>query len=55
MEAKIAYMKNNLNRTLKTEKSFPLILTVNYNEVMRPRGDLLKDKVKTFKLNKAFL
>ena len=55
LEAKISYLSRNLNRQLKKEPSFPLILLYNYNQVMRPRGDLLKDRVKTFKFQDAFM
>lgn len=48
LEAKISYLQRNLNRQLKGDNSFPLILSANYNQVMRPRGDLLKDRVKHF-------
>ena len=44
-----------MNRNLKEEKSFPLVLLANYNDVIKPRGDLLKDSVKHFKLEEAFL
>ena len=47
-------MSRNLNRQLKKEPSFPLILLYNYNQVMRPRGDLLKEKVGHFDLETAF-
>ncbi len=51
MEAKINYISKNLGRTLANEKAFPLILKFNYNQVIRPRCDLIKDKVKHFELH----
>ena len=54
LEAKISYMSRNLNRQLKKEPSFPLILCYNYNQVIRPRGDLLKEKIGHFDLETAF-
>ena len=56
MEAKVTYLQRNLNRTLKLERSFPLILHYNYNQVIRPRGDILKDRlgVNNFDLREAF-
>ena len=47
-------MGRTLNRNLKRERAFPLVLVSNYNEVIRPRGELLKDKVPNFELEKAF-
>ena len=47
-EAKINYFQKNLNRSLMDEKTFPLILLYNYNEVIRPRCELLKEKIKHF-------
>jgi hypothetical protein len=34
MEAKVLYIKRTLNRQLQKEKSFPLLLHYNYNEVI---------------------
>lgn len=48
MEAKINYMMKNLARPPIQEKTFPLILYFNYHEVIRPRCELLKDRVKYF-------
>uniref|UniRef100_A0A7S3CN79 Uncharacterized protein n=1 Tax=Strombidium rassoulzadegani TaxID=1082188 RepID=A0A7S3CN79_9SPIT len=55
LEAKINYIQRELNRPLKQEQAFPLILIYNYNEVMRPRCDILKEKLggKNFKLGVA--
>jgi hypothetical protein len=56
LDAKINYLSRNLNRPLKQEKNFPMVLHYNYNRVIRPRGDLLKQKlgVKPFDLHQAF-
>ena len=54
LEAKISYFQRNLNRQLKQEKSFPLVLHYNYNQVIRPRGDILLEKVKYFDFQNAF-
>ena len=54
LEAKISYLQRNLNRQLKQEKAFPLVLYYSYNKVLRPRGDLLKDRHNHFKLEEAF-
>jgi len=54
LETKVSYLQRNLNRQLKQERDFPLVLHYSYNKVIRPRGDLLKDRVKTFKLDDAF-
>ena len=53
-EAKVSYLTRNLNRQLKNERSFPLILLQNYNQVIRPRGDMLKDRDMYFDLGTAF-
>ena len=55
MEAKINYIKGNLNRQLQKEKAFPLLLHKNYRAVIWPRGELLKAKgYKDFELSDAF-
>jgi hypothetical protein len=54
LQAKITYFQRNLNRQLKKERSFPLILLYNYNKVIRPRGDLLQEKVGNFNFERAF-
>jgi hypothetical protein len=56
LDAKINYIARNMNRNLRQEKSFPLILNYNYNQVIRPRGDLLMEKlgVRPFDLHLAF-
>lgn len=50
MEAKCNYVTKTLGRPLSNEKAFPLLLHFNYNQVMRPRCELLKDRVKHFEL-----
>ena len=54
LEAKINYITRTLNRQLNAERTFPLILHYSYNKVIRPRGDLLKDRVGYFDLKEAF-
>lgn len=55
LETKINYLQRNLSRQLKQEPAFPLLLHFNYNDVIRPRGDiLLKKDIDTFCLKKAF-
>lgn len=54
MEAKVNYFVKGLGRPLANEKSFPLILTYNYNSVIKPRCELLKDKVKHFEFQEVF-
>ncbi len=41
MEAKVSYIKRNLNRQLQKEKAFPLLLHYNYTQVIWPRCELL--------------
>lgn len=53
MEAKVNYITKNLGRSLQTEKAFPLLLHFNYNQVIRPRCELIKDKVKQFELSEV--
>lgn len=48
MEAKVNYIQKQLGRQLVNEKAFPMLLHFNYNGVIRPRCELLKDKVKHF-------
>ena len=48
MEAKITYLIKGLGRPPIQEKTFPLILKFNYNAIIRPRSELLKDRVKYF-------
>lgn len=50
MEAKILYLTKHLGRNLANEKTFPLLLHFNYNGVIRPRCELIKDRVKHFEL-----
>ena len=54
LEAKVAYITRSLNRQLKNERAFPLLLHYNYNQVIKPRGDLLKERFNYFELDKAF-
>lgn len=54
METKVNYIARDLNRQLKQEKCFPLVLNLNYNEVIKPRGDLIKDSHFRFNLVDAF-
>ncbi len=49
-EAKILYLQKGLGRNLANEKTFPLLLKFNFNGVIRPRCDLLKEKLKYFEL-----
>jgi|TARA_B110000285_G_C15068836_1_gene586764 hypothetical protein len=37
------------------ERTFPLILSAHYNQVVRPRGELLKDRTRNFSFEKAFM
>ena len=53
MEAKVNYLSKNLGRQLQNEKAFPLLLHFNYNQVIRPRCDLIKDRVKHFELHEV--
>jgi hypothetical protein len=50
MEAKINYVSKNLGKVLTSEKTFPLLLLFNYNQVIKPRCELLKDKVTQIEL-----
>ena len=54
LDAKISYVSRDLNRNLKEERAFPLLLHCNYNEVIKPRSDILKDRVGYFDLGEAF-
>ena len=38
---------------MKNDRTFPLILHFNYNKVLRPRCELLKEKVKYFDFEKV--
>lgn len=53
MEAKVNYLSKTLGRQLQNEKAFPLLLQFNYNQVIRPRCELLKDRVKHFELHEV--
>ena len=47
MEAKVNYILKNLGKPLVNEKAFPLLLHYNYHGVIKPRCELLKEKMKT--------
>jgi hypothetical protein len=53
LDAKITYLKG-LDRDLKEERSFPLILHYNYNDVIKPRCEILKTRSDDFSLANAF-
>lgn len=53
MEAKVNYIIKNLGRQLGNESAFPLLLHFNYNQVIRPRCDLIKDKVKRIEFSEV--
>lgn len=44
MEAKVNYIKRNLNRHVSKEQTFPLLLHFNYTTVIWPRCELLMDQ-----------
>ena len=54
MEAKVNYITKNLGRSLAKEKSFPLLLHYNYHGVIKPRCELLKDKIKLIVFEEVF-
>jgi hypothetical protein len=51
MEAKVTYVVKGLGKPLSNEKAFPLLLYFNYNSVIKPRCELIKDRVKHFELS----
>ena len=53
MEAKVNYFTKTLGHSLQNDKAFPLLLSFNYNQVIRPRCELIKDKVKQFELHEV--
>jgi hypothetical protein len=53
MEAKVNYIVKQLGKPLANEKAFPLLLYFNYNQVIKPRCELLKDKLKYFELEEV--
>lgn len=53
MEAKVNYIVKGLGRPLINEKAFPLLLKFNYNQVIKPRCELIKDKLKHFELHEV--
>jgi hypothetical protein len=54
MEAKISYFMKTLGRPPTHEDLFPLVLLYNYNGVIRPRCELLKNRVKHFEYEEVF-
>jgi hypothetical protein len=50
MEAKVTYITKHLGKSLENEKTFPLLLLYNYNEVIKPRCELLREKLNHFEL-----
>lgn len=51
MEAKVNYLKRNLNRQLQKEPAFPLLLHYNFTKHIWPRCEVLRDfGVKNFDL-----
>ena len=44
MEAKINYLRRNLNRNPAKERTFPLLLHFNYTSVIWPRCELLLEQ-----------
>ena len=51
MEAKVNYFTKILGRNLTKEKTFPMLLHFNYTSVIKPRCELLKDRVKHFEFD----
>jgi len=43
MEAKVNYLKRNLNRQLQKERAFPLLLHYNFTDHIWPRCEVLRD------------
>ena len=54
MEAKVNYFMKTLGRPPIHENLFPLVLNYNYTRVIRPRCELLKDRVKHFEYEDVF-
>jgi hypothetical protein len=50
MEAKVTYIQKQLGKSLENEKTFPLLLLYNYNQVIKPRCELLREKLNFFEL-----
>lgn len=44
MQAKVNYIRRNLNRHVTKEKTFPLLLHFNYTTVIWPRCELLMEQ-----------
>ncbi|CDW81088.1 UNKNOWN [Stylonychia lemnae] len=42
-DAKVNYISKQLGRQLKNEKTFPMLLMFNYQDVLKPRCELLKE------------
>ena len=53
MEAKVNYIVKILGRPLLNEKSFPLLLHFNYTTVIKPRFELLRERVKYFEFEEV--
>jgi len=54
MEAKINYFMKQLGRPPIYEELFPFVLIYNYNAVIRPRCELLRNRVKYFEYKDVF-
>lgn len=48
------YLKKNLGRNIENERAFPLLLHYHYRDVIRPRCELLRNKVKYFAFEEVF-
>ena len=44
-----------MNRQLKQERYFPFVLYHNFSKVIRPRAEILNNKVKHYELHEAFM
>jgi len=49
----VSYFQRVLNKPLKQEPLFPLLLNFNYNGVIRPRCELIKDRVKKINIEEV--
>jgi hypothetical protein len=52
MQAKVKFLKENLNRKPEKEDAFPLLLHFNYSQVIKPRCQVLMTR-KNFDFNLA--
>ena len=50
MEAKVNYIVKTLGKQLVNEKTFPLLFYYNYNQLIKPRCELLREKLNYFEL-----